>query len=216
MSNLNFTHDSILYVISGPSGSGKTTITKKIIEHFKDDPTFKYSVSITTRMPRDGEINGEDYIFTDVNTFSSMAVADMMLEYTEAYENFYGTPKEPIDTCISQGHDMVFDVENQGAAALLKHYPNNVVLIYVITSSIKIIEKRLIARYKNTHRHVELAYRLQGAVKEVNDIGIYEYLVINDDLSSALKSVLSIIEVENIKRKRIKNLPEVISKFLED
>ena len=133
----------LLLVLSSPSGAGKTTLARRLIE---TDSSISLSVSVTTRSPRPGEIDGRDYNFVDAATFVQMRDAEELLEWARVYDNSYGTPRAPIEAAIIAGRDVLFDIDWQGAQQLSEKMKHNVVRVFVLPPSHDVLEQRLRAR----------------------------------------------------------------------
>lgn len=191
------THKSgIIFVISAPSGTGKTTICEGLLKTLDD---LKMSVSHTTRKPRTGEKTGVDYHFVDEQTFHKMIENDEFVEWAEVYGNFYGTSKRAINDILNSGHDVLLDIDIQGAKNIKRIYPESV-LIFILPPSIYELEQRLINRKED---RAVIRKRLSKAVDEISQYELYDYIVINDNLERAIKEILSIITAERLKTARI-------------
>lgn len=176
-----------LIVVSGPSGTGKGTIVNRVIQ----DTNCEFSVSMTTRKPREGEIDGVHYFFVTEEEFVANIERDGFFEHAQAYGNRYGTPKAPIFEKMSKGIDVILDIEMQGALQVKKAH-NDAVLIFILPPSLKVLRERLLGRGTETKEAVEL--RLSKTLDEFRYIDEYDYLVVNDDLENAVKAVEDIIE----------------------
>ncbi len=188
----------IIFVISAPSGTGKTTLCEKLLKLL---PDLKLSISHTTRKPRNGERNGIDYYFIDKETFKKMIDTDEFVEWAEVYGNFYGTSKKAINSLISNGYDILLDIDTKGAKNIKKLYPDSV-LIFILPPSLDELERRLINR--NEDKNV-IKLRLSKAYQEVSQYKFYDYVVINDNIEQASSNLLCIIHAERLKTKRIDN-----------
>lgn len=188
----------IIFVISAPSGTGKTTLCEKLLKLL---PDLKLSISHTTRKPRNGERNGIDYYFIDKETFKKMIDTDEFVEWAEVYGNFYGTSKKAINSLISNGYDILLDIDTKGAKNIKKLYPDSV-LIFILPPSLDELERRLINR--NEDKNV-IKLRLSKASQEISQYKFYDYVVINDNIEQASSNLLCIIHAERLKTKRIDN-----------
>ena len=177
-------------VISGPSGSGKSTVIQHLL---KAVPGLTKSVSVTTRNPRAGEVEGVDYYFKTLHEYQQMIADGAFLETAEVYTNFYGTPKNKIIEITESGADVIGELDTIGAAQVKKSYPKSV-RIFLIPSSFKILHDRLKGR--GTEDAVSLKRRMAAAQKELATYKNYDYLVYNDDLDKARDDIISIIAAE--------------------
>ena len=193
-------------VLSGPSGSGKTSITKKLAA---EDNELVQSISATTRKPRDGEVEGKDYFFIDESTFSSMVVTGQMIEFTEIYGNFYGTPRKKIQERMDAGLDVIFDIDANGAKSLKTKLPEHVFSIFILPPSMDELATRLQSR--GTESQMNIMQRLSNVREELKRIGEYDYVLVNDDFEKSCQIVKSILEAEIHKRSRISNVSESLT-----
>jgi guanylate kinase len=186
--NLQKAKKGNIIVVSAPSGAGKTSICDAVI---KEDKNTIYSVSVTTRPPRNGENNGIEYFFVSETEFKIMIKGKKFAEWAKVHGNYYGTPKFFLDKTLKSGKNVLLDIDVQGGINIKKQYPR-ACMIFIMAPDLKTIEKRL--RYRNTDSKKIIKERLENAKKELKYLSKYEYLVINDDLEEAVKSVLSIIK----------------------
>jgi guanylate kinase len=177
-----------LFIISAPSGCGKTTLVKKLLA---DGMDLVQSVSVTTRAPRPGEINGEDYHFVSRKKFERMAKDGEFLEHEENFGRFYGTPKGPIEKALSRGRSVVLSIDVKGAMRVRKAHPEESVLIFILPPSIAALKKRLHGR--KSDRRDQIKRRLELARKEMSYKNRYDYRVINDRLDTACRKLKKII-----------------------
>jgi len=177
-----------IIVVSAPSGAGKTSICDAIV---KKDKNTVYSVSATTRQPRDGEINGEDYFFVSRPKFEGMIKGGKFAEWAQVHGNFYGTPKSFLAKTLKSGKNVLLDIDVHGGINIKKQYPD-ACMVFIMAPDMKTLEKRLRARNKDTDKAIKL--RLANAKKEIKSLPEYEYLVINDKLDEAVESVETIIK----------------------
>ncbi len=190
----------LLVVFSGPSGSGKGTVLK---EAMKMSDNLTISVSVTTRMPREGEVDGVDYIFYSKEQFESLIDKDGFLEWACFCENYYGTPKERVESLLSEGKDVILEIEVQGAMKIKEACPE-AVLIFNMPPSSEELKSRLVGR--NTDAADVIKKRLDTAVWEISQAEKYDYIVVNDKVERAAKSLLGIIEGEKCKPERNKEI----------
>jgi guanylate kinase len=180
----------ILFVISGPSGVGKSTVRKEVMKRCSG---LRYSISCTTRPPREGEINGVDYLFVDLSTFEAMKRQGEFLEWARVHGNYYGTPRKPIEEWLKKGEDVILEIDVQGAKQVKENFKGGV-FIFIAPPSLKALEERL--KKRNTDREDEILLRMTNARIEMQCISDYDYLVVNDQLEEAVNKLLSIIIAE--------------------
>lgn len=193
-----------LFVVSAPAGCGKDTI---LIEMFKRCDTAGYAVSATTRAPREGEVNGVHYHFLTRDEFERKIVEKEVLEYTEYCGNYYGTLKKSVDDLLKAGKDAILKIEVEGAMNIKKMFPE-ARLVFILPPSWEILEKRL--RDRGTETEEKIAERTRQARREVEYAGNYDYLIVNDDLNSAVNDLLTILKAEKLRRA---NNDELLAKF---
>lgn len=179
-----------LFVISGPSGAGKGTICKQILE--RDNITL--SISMTTRNPREGEVHGESYYFVSKEEFKKNIEKEGFLEYAEVYGNFYGTPKMEVMETMKKGMDVVLEIDIQGALQIKRAYPE-AILVFILPPSMKELRKRITER--GTETEESLKQRMGETLNELSYIHEYDYCVINDELTEAVRRVLAIMTAEH-------------------
>lgn len=186
----------LLFVVSSPSGGGKGTLIHRVL---KCVPGLKYSVSYTTRAPRDGEIAGIDYLFVSPKRFEELVAADEFLEWARVHGNFYGTSREQVSKEITAGSDIVLEVDVQGAASVRKLVTDSI-SIFILPPSFEVLRQRLIAR--GTDSPMELELRLRNAPIELPQYVEFDYVIINDELDRAAAQLASIIYAERARRER--------------
>lgn len=175
-----------LYIVSAPSGSGKSTLCRILMGRF---PELRYSISTTTRSPREGEVDGKDYFFTDVNTFKDGIQAKQWAEWAEVHGNFYGTSAAFIDHERASGHDVLLDIDVQGAAQLHAKYPD-AITIFIMPPSLAILRQRLEKR--GTDSPEVMDKRMVNAQKEMAQRDAYRHIVVNDCLEDAVEELVAI------------------------
>jgi guanylate kinase len=187
-------------ILSAPSGGGKTTIVHQLLES-RDD--IGYSVSCTTRPPRPGEVDGEDYFFLSIPKFLDLQQHGELAESAEVHGHLYGTLCSEVRRVIESGRHVIMDIDVQGARQFRTAFPQSV-LIYVLPPSGEVLLERLRAR--NTETSDSLKKRLLGALVELQAVPMYQYVVLNDDLERAVASVSGIIDAEGLRRERLDNV----------
>ncbi len=183
---------NVLFVLSGPSGVGKGTIAKKLIERNKN---IALSISCTTRNPRVGEQNGREYFFITHDDFRAKIQNNGLLEYSEHFGNYYGTPRDFVESKL-QNNDVLLEIDVNGGLKVKENMPE-VVLIMILPPSIEEVKKRLVNR--NTESMQEIEFRLSRIEYEVSKKDLYDYSVINDDLEKAILEIEQILEKEKNK-----------------
>jgi guanylate kinase len=196
-------------ILSAPSGGGKTTIAKLLLAR---RPDLGYSVSCTTRTPRPGEIAGTDYYFISRAEFIAERERDAFAESAVVHGNLYGTLRREVERVMAEGKHVVMDIDVQGAIQFMRAFPQSVT-IFILPPSAEVLLDRLRAR--KTESPAQLAARLQSALQELQQVGEYEYVVVNDDLERAVASVGSIIDAETVSRERVKNLRQQVGLLIE-
>ena len=198
----------VLIVLSGPSGVGKGTVRKALFE--EPDIDFQYSISMTTRQPRNGEVNGEDYFFVTRDEFETEIANGDMLEYAEYVGNYYGTPKKFIDQTLAAGRDVLLEIDVQGALQVKEKMPEGA-YIFLTPPDLAALKERLIGR--GTEAMDVIDRRVSAATAEIRMMANYDYAVVNDEVSLAVNRIKDIIQVERLRVNRV--LPEYI-KMIEE
>lgn len=199
----------LMLVLSSPSGAGKTTLSRKLLEI---DPTMELSVSVTTRPPRPGEVDGRDYHFIDHARFDAMARNKELLEWAEVFGNMYGTPRAPVEDAMAAGRDIVFDIDWQGTQQLGQSARADMASIFVLPPSIRELERRL--RIRAQDDEAVIRRRMAKAAGELSHWPEYDYVIVNDDLDRAFADVRTILAAERLKRQRQPELSSYVRNLL--
>ncbi|MBB5572040.1 MULTISPECIES: guanylate kinase [Rhizobium] len=201
----------LMLAISSPSGAGKSTIARTLLE---TDKQIGLSVSVTTRQRRPSEIAGVHYHFVSLREFERLRDSDSLLEWAEVHGNFYGTPREPVETAMSEGRDMLFDIDWQGAQQLQEKMPADVVSIFVLPPTMTELQSRLHRRAEDSEEVI--ATRLANSRAEIAHWREYDYVIINDDLNAAFDAVQSIVKAERLRRDRRHGMFDFVRGLLEE
>lgn len=198
----------ILIVVSGFSGSGKGTIMKELLRTYDN---YALSISATTRSPREGEENGREYFFKTVDEFEKMIAHDELIEYAKYVNNYYGTPKDYVESQLLAGKDVILEIEIQGALKVKEKFPETL-LLFVTPPDARTLENRLVGR--GTETPEVIASRMARAAEEAEGMGEYDYLIVNDDLDTCVKNMHNIIQAEHDKVSRNREFMSRIEKEL--
>lgn len=202
---MNKENKGVLYVVSAPSGCGKGTILDEV---FKSNDNLYYSISATTRQPRPGEVNGVNYHFKTVDEFKDLIANDGFLEYAQFCDNYYGTPKAQVFEKLESGADVILEIETKGALQVKKVYPD-AVLIFILPPSVSELKRRLYKRGTETEEVIQK--RVNEAIDEIKKSPLYDYAMVNDDLSDAIEDFIHILKAEKLKAKNnINTINEVL------
>lgn len=188
--------EGILIVISGPSGTGKGTVLSRLRQ---TNGNVRYSVSATTRQPREGEIDGKSYFFKTVDEFEKMIANSELVEWVRYCDNYYGTPKKYIDESISQGTDIILEIEVEGALNIKSIYPESV-LVFILPPSFEELQRRIEGR--GTENPEVIRQRMDKARREFLLVDKYDYIVINNEINNAVDDINCIIRAEKLKYSR--------------
>lgn len=190
----------LLIVLSGPSGSGKNTICDEVK---KNNLNIWESISMTSRSPRDGEIDGKDYYFVSSKEFEEKIKEDKFLEYAEFAGNYYGTPRENIQKHLDNGEDVILVIEIQGALQIKKKLPQ-ALFVFLLPPSMAELKRRLTDR--KTESKSKIMERFETAYKEINELSKYNYVIINDKVNDAVMKLEAIIKAERCRVDRIEEV----------
>ena len=202
----------LLFSLSAPSGAGKTSLARRLLED--DTDGLALSVSVTTRAPRDGEVNGIDYHFISLAKFEELKRDHAMLEWAPVHDNFYGTPKAPVEQRLAAGGDVLFDIDWQGAAQLNARMPADLVRVFILPPSADALKDRLVGRGQDPMEVIEA--RLKRAADEIGKWQQFDYVIINDDFEASAQRLKDILAVERGRRMRDAGLEDFITKLQAD
>jgi guanylate kinase len=211
ISSIQIARRGLMLVISSPSGAGKSTIARTLLE---TDKQIGLSVSVTTRQRRPSEVEGIHYHFKAVREFERLRDSDSLLEWAEVHGNFYGTPREPVEQAMSEGRDMLFDIDWQGAQQLQQKMQADVVSIFVLPPTMTELQSRLHRRAEDSEEVIQT--RLANSRAEIAHWREYDYVIINDDLNAAFDAVQSIVKAERLRRDRRHGMFDFVRELLEE
>lgn len=196
----------LLLILSSPSGAGKSTLARMLMDW---DPTMRFSVSATTRAPRPGEVEGQHYHFVSRADFEGMVAAGGMLEHAEVFGNFYGSPRAPVEAAMAEGRDTLFDIDWQGGQQIRSSaLGRDVVSVFVLPPSIAELDRRLRGRAQDSE--AVIAGRMAKSRDEISHWAEYDYVLVNDDLSSTFSRLHGILEAERQRRDRQPGLADFV------
>lgn len=206
----------IMLVLSSPSGAGKTTLTRNLLEQENiDDPgKLELSVSVTTREKRASEIADVHYHFIEKRQFEAMRDRGELLEWAEVHGNYYGTPRDPVEKALSEGRDVLFDIDWQGAQQLKQKMPDDVVSVFVLPPSAAELKSRLERRAEDSEAII--TQRLRNAAEEIQHWTEYDYVLVNRDLDKSFARVRAILTAERLKRVNAPDLEGFVAQLLAD
>ncbi len=197
-----------MLVLSSPSGAGKTTIARRLLA---EDARLELSVSVTTRQRRPGEVEGKDYHFVKTSDFQIMINDRALLEYAKVFDNYYGTLSAPVMAALSEGLDMLFDIDWQGTQQLADASREDLVSVFILPPSTRDLEQRLLSRAQDSSDVV--AARMSKAADEISHYREYDYILVNRDIDVAVTQVKAILEAERLRRDRQVGLTNFVKKL---
>ena len=200
----------LMIVLSSPSGAGKSTLTRLLLA---SDSGVAMSVSATTRRPRSGEVDGDDYYFVTKDSFAQMIEAEDFLEHAQVFDNHYGTPRAPVEEALMDGRDVIFDIDWQGAQQLEQAASGDLVKIFILPPDMRALEQRLRTRAQDSDDVI--AKRMSKSSSEISHWSEYDYIIVNEDVEQALSELKSIVRVERMKRRRQSWLAPFIKSLVE-
>ncbi|MEL0089282.1 MAG: guanylate kinase [Rhodospirillales bacterium] len=199
-----------MLVLSSPSGAGKTTISRKLLDV---EPLLQMSISATTRPKRPGETEGRDYFFVDKEEFGVRANKNEFLEHARVFDHYYGTPKGPVEAALTNGRDVLFDIDWQGTQQIKEKASSDLVRVFILPPSTIELEQRLRRRAQDSEEVVER--RMSEASSEMSHWQEYEYVIINKDIEHSVSQVRSILSAERLRRERQLGLGEFVKALRE-
>ena len=195
---ISFKRRGLMLILSSPSGAGKTTLTRMLLQAKDIDLTL--SISVTTRARRSSEVDGIHYSFIKRQQFERMRDGGDLLEWAEVHGNFYGTPRGPVEAVLSEGRDVLFDIDYQGAQQVREKAQSDVVTIFILPPSMKELRARLERRAEDAAATIEK--RLENARTEIRRWSQYDYVLVNDDLQKTYEELIQILRAERLRRAR--------------
>jgi len=201
----------LMIVLSSPSGAGKSTISRALMAR---DDNLTMSVSATTRAMRPGEVDGVDYYFVDKARFNAMVAEGKMLEHAQVFDNYYGTPREPVEEALALGRDVMFDVDWQGTQQIAENASKDLVRVFILPPSMVELERRLNARAQDSEEVVKK--RMAEASSEMSHYPEYDYIIVNIDIDESIAKVEAILAAERLKLHRQIGIHEFIADIIHD
>jgi guanylate kinase len=196
----------LLIILSSPSGAGKSTLARRIMAW---DPDLRFSVSATTRAPREGEVDGREYHFRSRDEFEALVAAGQMLEHAEVFGNFYGSPRAPVEVAMTEGRDTLFDVDWQGGQQIKNSaLGKDVVSVFILPPSMAELERRLRARAQDSDEVIR--GRMAKSLAEISHWSEYDYVLVNDDIDRAEADLKTILLAERLRRDRQPSLTDFV------
>jgi guanylate kinase len=208
MSDPAIARRGMMLVLSSPSGAGKTAISRALLD---SDDNLTMSVSVTTRTMRPGEKEGRDYYFVDPTDFNLMVNRRELLEHAKVFDNYYGTPRGPVEDALSSGLDVIFDIDWQGAQQLRESAQDDLVSVFILPPSHDELDRRLHTRAQDSEEVI--AQRMAKASDEMSHFPEYDYIVVNRDLEESVARVQAIVSAERSRRRRLIGLTDFVKRL---
>jgi guanylate kinase len=200
----------LMLVMSSPSGAGKTSLSRRLLEL---EPELDLSISVTTRPPRPGEVDGRHYHFVDEERFHRMSREGELLEHAEVYGYLYGTPRKAVEQALAKGRDILFDIDWQGAQQLREAASDDVVGVFILPPNVEELENRLRSRAQDSEDVVR--YRMTQVTADVTHWAEYDYVLVNVAFAATTEALVAILKAERLKRRRQPGLTEFVRQFRE-
>ena len=208
MSDPAIARRGMMLVLSSPSGAGKTAISRELLDR---DANLTMSVSVTTRKKRPGEVAGRDYRFVDATEFNLMINRQELLEHAKVFGNYYGTPRAPVEQALSDGRDVIFDIDWQGAQQLKESARDDLVSVFILPPSHDELDRRLHTRAQDSEEVI--AQRMAKASDEMSHWPEYDYIVVNHNLKESVAQVQAIVAAERLRRRRLIGMTEFVKRL---
>jgi guanylate kinase len=212
MSNINIKRQGTMFIFSAPSGGGKSSVIKEVLKDIED---IEHSVSVTTRKMRPGEVEGKDYYFVSVEEFKKMVRDGAFYEYVDSdFGPKYGTPKAPINKLLSEGKDVILDLDYPGVQQLRELAGDRVKAIAFLPPSLKVLRQRLENRGTDAQEVIER--RMSMAEKRIKEAVFYDYVIVNDDLNLAIEQTKAVILATRLEKNNLCGLDDTINMIIEE
>ena len=212
MSNINIKRQGTMFIFSAPSGGGKSSVIKEVLKDIED---IEHSVSVTTRKMRPGEVEGKDYYFVSVEEFKKMVRDGAFYEYVDSdFGPKYGTPKAPINKLLSEGKDVILDLDYPGVQQLRELAGDRVKAIALLPPSLKVLRQRLENRGTDAQEVIER--RMSMAEKRIKEAVFYDYVIVNDDLNLAIEQTKAVILATRLEKNNLCGLDDTINMIIEE
>ncbi len=201
----------VMLALSSPSGAGKTSLARRLLA---TDANLTLSVSATTRPMREGEIDGRDYHFMSREAFEAARAKGAFLEHALVHDNYYATPRAPVETWLAEGRDVLFDIDWQGAEQLRAALPDDFASVFILPPSMAALKSRLVKRGLDAPEVI--ARRLRNAADEIRHAGAYDYVIVNEEFDAAEAELRAVLTAERARSERRTGLPDFVQTLVED